>query len=313
MNFSGCPAHACRGQGKTRGKPQHAHGKRGHGTAFSTLVFFAMKLLFLGTSGYHPTERRQTSCLLLPECGVVLDAGTGMFRLGRYLQTEEADIFLTHAHLDHSTGLTYLFSVLMEHPLKRLTIHGEAEKLKGIMEHLFSEPLFPVRPPWEFQVLEKQRSTDFQSVEKTKPLENLSSETTSGLVANLPHGGRLTYFPLEHPGGTIGFRLDWPGRSMAYVTDTTADPQAAYVKEIASVDLLVHECYYPDARADLAVKYGHSSLSAVAEVARAAQVGKLILTHFDPLHPEGENLDLAAARRIFSQIGMAEDLQEVVF
>ena len=74
---------------------------------------------------------------------------------------------------------------------------------------------------------------------------------------------------------------------MAYVTDTTADPQAAYVKKIAGVDLLVHECYYPDAHADLAAKYGHSSLSAVAEVARAAGVGKLILTHIDPLQHGG--------------------------
>ena len=36
----------------------------------------------------------------------------------------------------------------------------------------------------------------------------------------LPGGGRLTHFPLEHRGGSVGYRLDWPGRSMAYVTDT---------------------------------------------------------------------------------------------
>ena len=108
-----------------------------------------MKLVFLGTSGYHPTERRQTSCLLLPEFGVALDAGTGAFRLGRYLVTSELDIFLTHAHLDHSAGLTYLFSVLREHPLARLTIHGDAEKLRDIETHLFADAIFPVKPPWE--------------------------------------------------------------------------------------------------------------------------------------------------------------------
>jgi ribonuclease Z len=263
---------------------------------------FFMKLLFLGTSGYHPTERRQTSCLLLPECGIVLDAGTGAFRLGKYLQTDEVDLFLTHAHLDHSAGLTYLFSVLAEHPLKRLTIHGEAEKLEGIKTHLFSQPLFPVKPPWEFRALE----TPCQS-------ENQSSGSTGRQVENLSHDGRLTYFPLHHPGGTIGLRLDWPTRSMAYVTDTTADPESAYVKTIEGVDLLVHECYFPDVYADLAAKYGHSSLSAVAEVARAARVGKLLLTHIDPLNTTGENLDLAAARRIHPHIFVAEDLQEVLF
>jgi ribonuclease Z len=251
-----------------------------------------MKLVFLGTSGYHPTERRHTSCLLLPECGVVLDAGTGVFRLGRFLETETADIFLTHAHLDHSVGLTYLFSVLAEHPLKRLTIHAAADKLRVIREHLFAELLFPVSPPWEFRALDAsspQRAVD------------------------IPLGGRLTPLPLDHPGKAMGFRLDWPGRSMAYVTDTTADPQAAYVQAIAGVDLLVHECYYPSSCAELAVKFGHSSISAVAEVARAAGVGSLILTHIDPRHTEGENLDLAAARGQFEAISLAEDCEEVIF
>jgi ribonuclease BN (tRNA processing enzyme) len=290
-----------------------------------------MKLLFLGTSGYHPTERRQTACLLLPECGIVFDAGTGAFRLPRYLQTEEVDLFLTHAHLDHSAGLTYLFSVLAEHPLKRLTIHGEADKLQGIKTHLFSECLFPVTPPWEFRTLDVSRQADCQSTNcgpdcqstnygadcqsafSAGQVSNLPHETASGQVVKLPHDGRLTYFPLTHPGGTLGFRLDWPGHNMAYVTDTTADPQAAYVKNLEAVDLLVHECYFPDTSADLAEKYGHSSLSAVAEVARKAGVGRLFLTHIDPLHTAGENLDLPTARRIFPQISLAEDLLEVEF
>lgn len=260
-----------------------------------------MKLLFLGTSGYHPTERRQTSCLLLPEEGIVLDAGTGAFRLGRLLQTDEADIFLTHAHLDHSAGLTYLFNVLVEHPLKRMTIHAEADKLRGIKEHLFSEPIFPVKPPWEFRTLDFSRAKEG------------TADFSTGLTLDLPRGGRLTSFHLDHPGGTVGFRLDWPGKSMAYITDTTADPQADYVKLIAGVDLLVHECYYPDTRADLAEKYGHSSLSAVAAVAKTAKVGRLLLTHIDPLHTSGKHLNLDAGRRIFSQIELAEDLQEVAW
>jgi ribonuclease Z len=260
-----------------------------------------MKLIFLGTSGYHPTERRQTSCLLLPEQGIVLDAGTGIFRLAARLMTDEADIFLTHAHLDHVAGLTYLFSVLREHPLKRLTIHGEADKLKGIDEHLFSEPIFPVKLPWEFRTLEMPRK------------ECCPGNPANNLTIDLPRGGRLTCFRLDHPGGTIGFRLDWPRASMAYITDTTADSHADYVKIIAGVDLLVHECYYPDANADLAAKYGHSSISAVAAVARAASVGKLLLTHIDPLCTTGENLNLEAARRIFPKIELAEDYLEVIW
>ncbi|HOT62947.1 MAG TPA: hypothetical protein PLU93_08795, partial [Treponemataceae bacterium] len=47
-------------------------------------------------------------------------------------------------------------------------------------------------------------------------------------VEPLPAGGQLTHFPLAHQGGSRGFRLDWPGHSMAYVTDTTATPDADY-------------------------------------------------------------------------------------
>jgi ribonuclease BN (tRNA processing enzyme) len=118
---------------------------------------------------------------------------------------------------------------------------------------------------------------------------------------------------LDHPGGSIGYRVDWPDRSMAFVTDTVADPEADYVKKIEGVDLLIHECYYPDDRADLAKKFGHSSLSTVAETAKAAGVGRLYLTHIDPRHTSGENLDLGSARRIFPNISLAEDLLEVVF
>ena len=57
--------------------------------------------LFLGTAGYHPSETRHTSCLMLPEVGVVLDAGSGMFRVRDLLTTKTLDIFLSHAHLDH--------------------------------------------------------------------------------------------------------------------------------------------------------------------------------------------------------------------
>lgn len=65
-----------------------------------------MKLVLLGTTGYHPNRRRHTACMFLPEVGVVLDAGTGMFRVRDHLATSHLDIFLTHAHLDHVVGLT---------------------------------------------------------------------------------------------------------------------------------------------------------------------------------------------------------------
>ena len=67
-----------------------------------------MRLLFLGTGGYHPNERRHTAGLMLPELGVVFDAGSSFFRVQSRLQTKELDVFLTHAHLDHTGWLPVL-------------------------------------------------------------------------------------------------------------------------------------------------------------------------------------------------------------
>ena len=71
-----------------------------------------MKLLLLGTGGYHPSELRHTACLMLPTEGIILDAGTAMFRVRDHIQTDSLEILLSHAHLDHIVGLTFLFDVL---------------------------------------------------------------------------------------------------------------------------------------------------------------------------------------------------------
>ncbi len=246
-----------------------------------------MRLILLGTTGYHPNDRRHTPCLLLPECGVMLDAGTATYRAGEYLTTPELDIFLTHAHLDHVIGLTYLFSVMHAHPLRRVTLHALPEKLAAVTEHLFSDALFPTPPPFETQPLEKTFS--------------------------LAGGGRLTHFPLQHHGGSIGYRLDWPGHSMAYVTDTTADPNAAYVANLRGVDLLVHECYFADAQADWARKVGHSHTTPVAQAAKQAGVKRLVLVHLNPLSTADDPVGLDAARAIFPGAILGEDRMELEF
>ncbi|HEX5443879.1 MAG TPA: MBL fold metallo-hydrolase [Pirellulales bacterium] len=246
-----------------------------------------MKLVLLGTTGYHPNDRRHTACMMLPEQGIVLDAGTAMYRVRDYLCATELNIFLTHVHLDHVVGLSFLIDIVHGKPLERVTVHAAPDKLQAVREHLLHPALFPAPLPCEFRPL--------------------ASEVP------LVGGGRLTHFPVMHPGGAVGFRLDWPGHALAYVTDTTAAEDAEYVAAIRGVDLLVHECNFPDSDAALAARTGHSTATPVAQVARRAGVGRLVLVHVNPLADSEAALELDNARPIFPNLVVAHDRMEIEF
>jgi ribonuclease BN (tRNA processing enzyme) len=199
----------------------------------------------------------------------------------------ELDIFLTHVHLDHILGLTYLLGLMHAQPLTRVTVHANAAQLAAIETHLFASPIFPKRPDCQMQIL--------------------AAETP------LAQGGRITHFPLVHPGGSRGYRLDWPGHSLAYVTDTTAALDAAYIERIRGADVLLHECYYPDGYEDWAARTGHSCTSVVAQVARRAGVGRLVLIHINPQATADDPIGLDKACAIFPRTELGHDCLEIDF
>jgi len=186
-----------------------------------------MRVRILGTAGYHPSERRHTSCIMLPDVGVLLDAGTGFFRVAQFLKTTELHLFLTHAHLDHIVGLTYFLLPLLRGDVKRLCVYGRPQDLAAVKTHLYAIELFPVAPICEFIEL-----TDRIAV---------------------PGGITVTHCHLVHPNGSVGYRLDWTSKttqqpkSLAYITDTTAGlPGNCYTDFIRGADLLLHECNFSD-------------------------------------------------------------------
>jgi len=169
--------------------------------------------------------------------------------------------------------------------MERVRVFGTANTLQAVRTHLLANELFPVMPDFEWHVL--------------------------GDGVPLPDNGKLTWTALDHPGGSVGFRLDWEGKSLAYITDTTAP--GSYADFVRGVDMLIHECYFPDDMADWAEKTGHSSSTNVAELARAAQIKRLYIVHVDPQRPDDDPIGMKGIRAIFANTNLAEDLIEIEF
>ena len=91
--------------------------------------------------------------------------------------------------------------------------------------------------------------------------------------------------------GQSGYRLDWQGVSVSYVTDTEHYPQRLdpnVLKLAHKVDVLIYDSTYTDdeyyAAGQSKVGWGHSTWQEAIKMAKAADVKQLVLFHHDPLH-----------------------------
>ncbi len=255
-----------------------------------------MQIHCLGTTGYHPSETRHTSCYFLPADGIVLDAGTGIFRLAPLIQTDQLDILLSHAHLDHIAGLTFLLDILFQHPVPEVRVWGEAEKLHAIRTHLFDELVFPVPLKVKWHEIDPHPSF---------------------VVGNCGQVS-VDWMRQDHPCGSVAYRLKWaasdsPCKTLIYATDTTGDASPEARQWMHGADLLMHECYFQDHEQAWALQTGHCWTTRAAEIARDAKVRKLLLTHISPLACDEDPVDIARARATFADATVAEDKMVVEF
>lgn len=222
-----------------------------------------MQVEFLGTAGFHPSETRHTSCVYIGDAArdeaILLDAGTGVFRLIGRNVPPKLHIFLSHAHLDHTMGLTFLIDVLYGKSCS-VTLYGAPKTLDAAVK-MFDSALFPMA------------------------FEHCTQTLTAGGSCFIA-GARVSACDLTHPGGSQGYRFDWSDRSLAYITDTAGD--ARYLEFIEDADLLIHERNFTDDLDSIARASGHCTSSDVARVARKARARVVALTHFNPLEANPE-------------------------
>jgi ribonuclease BN (tRNA processing enzyme) len=258
-----------------------------------------MSLTLLGTMGWMPSDRRETTCMACRDGAVLFlfDAGTGLRRLLDPAASAlldgalEVHLFLTHYHLDHVCGLAYLSGVL---PGRHVTIHAPEAAITGVDPETAVAGL--LRHPYSPQDLHQ--------------LTGISVKAVTGRGDTVA-GHTIRVRRQRHSDTSVAYRFD---DEFVLATDTMADEGTAEFS--AGTSLLLHEAWYGAQDLDAGGAAGrlprsyasHSEAGAVARIAAAARVKRLVLVHLNPLRDERYYAALAEiARAEFAQTEIRDD------
>jgi len=210
---------------------------------------------------------------------LVLDAGTGIRRLGTTVPADQArlDVLLTHLHMDHLQGLGFFEPLFRPGIELNLWGPGSADlSLRDRVLRALSPPLYPIR------------------------LRDLPSQIA---MLNVPRGtfgiGSLTITAdyICHPGPTVGYRIEEGDHAIAYLPDHElalgeprfpGDPEWTSGYALArNVDLLIHDCTYSAVEYPERQGWGHSAIDHAIAFASLARARRLVTFHHDPGHDDG--------------------------
>ncbi|MCK5002007.1 MAG: MBL fold metallo-hydrolase [Gammaproteobacteria bacterium] len=247
-----------------------------------------MIITFYGVRGSAPTPGPttlkyggNTSCVHLAlDNGqdVILDAGTGMKKLGLNLlnKTTPINIILSHVHWDHIQGYPFFSPIFQTE--RQIDVFSSTESNDRAPGALFKQ-MDGVNFPVTLDQLPSKNNCIFDNVETILQQRNI----------------HITKKPLNHPGGGTAYRFEEDGMSCAYVTDNELDPPDKvhtsydeWVNFLHGVDVLIHDAQYTEEDMPHKHGWGHSLISQVRQLAIDAEVGTLVMFHHDPDRSDAE-------------------------
>lgn len=246
-----------------------------------------INLNFWGVRGTLPVPGERslryggnTSCVSMSfqkERMFIFDAGTGIKVLSDHLIKAgqgkvSAKLFISHSHWDHVNAIPFFTPLYI--PGNEFEILGPAQGDVSIMDVIsaqMDDVYFPVTIK-EFGA----RVTFCDLREDSYEIDGIEIKTMM----------------LSHPGYALGYRINYNGRSICYITDNEMFPEnteyhdAAYNKRlegfISNADVLITDSTYTDEEYTSKMGWGHSCLSEVTRLAHNAGVKTLYLFHHDP-------------------------------
>jgi phosphoribosyl 1,2-cyclic phosphodiesterase len=278
-----------------------------------------MRVRFWGVRGSLPvpgskTERYggNTSCVEVRSASgtrVVLDAGTGIRKLGKELTTQlEASgdgagaavhLLISHTHWDHIQGLPF-FSPLY-HPGNKLHVYARRRDdlhLRAVFASQTDDPYFPI--PFG----EAKADIAFRELNDSAEFE----------IADV----KVSCARLNHPYTATAYRLSVDGASVAYVSDTApfsdilfddrfvAQPPSpgaelsprdreklaamrqGVVRLCEGADLVIYDTMFTPEDYQHLPHYGHSRPDDAVEICREAGAQRLALFHHAPERSDAE-------------------------
>ena len=292
----------------------------------------------LGCGSALPTMRHFASSQVVEIRGkqFMIDCGEGtqiQLRRSRIRFTKIGHVFISHLHGDHCFGLIGMISTFgMLGRTAPLHIFAPAA-LEPMLKAQMDMFCFGLEYRVEFHPVDTTQQAviyeDRSLTVETIPLEHrvpccgfLFREKQS-----LPHIRRDMIDFYQIPVSQINHikaGADWTDaegnivpnhrlvspadrpRSYAYCSDTRYMPNLH--KQLKDVDLLYHEATYSEDSINRAEQYFHSTAAQAAQVARDAQVGRLLIGHYSARY-EREEVLLEEARKVFPPTSLTDENQ----
>jgi ribonuclease BN (tRNA processing enzyme) len=223
-----------------------------------------MKCHFLGTNGWYDTPSGNTTCILIEagDVSVVLDAGSGLWKLDRYAPVDRpVHLFLSHFHLDHLFGLHTLNKFSFSHVLSIYGQPGTRNVLTTLINPPFTVGLHEL--PFPVHIVEREEG------DYTEPFA-------------------VSCRYLRHSVPCMGFSFTIEGKKIAYCPDTGYCEGA--VTLASGADLLIAECALRPG--EESPEWPHLNPETAIRIAREAGSKRLALVHFDArAYPSPEDRD----------------------